>query len=163
MSVIPEMYELLESSKFADLARETQRVWSKVRPQEGDAEETATRLVKAMRKDRRLMQMFHALKPFDIKYRLKDLADSSLESWFRKKGVDQDPEMQKVRKEMLKFVPSFKKGMNESRPGPHWNPWPQKKTTAAELAKSLVELAKFASKYPVARGRGGSRARQRDS
>jgi hypothetical protein len=36
----------------------------------------------------------------------------------------------------------------EARPGPHWNPWPQKKSKSAELGKSLEDLARFATKYP---------------
>lgn len=38
--------------------------------------------------------------------------------------------------------------VTEARPGPHQNPWPQKKTTASELAKSLEDLAKISLKYP---------------
>lgn len=38
--------------------------------------------------------------------------------------------------------------LSEARPGPHWNPWPQQKTTAKELAKELEDLAKFNLKYP---------------
>ena len=38
--------------------------------------------------------------------------------------------------------------LSEARPGPHQNPWPQSKTTAKELVKSLEDLAKFNLKYP---------------
>lgn len=38
--------------------------------------------------------------------------------------------------------------LSEARPGPHQNPWPQSKTTAKELAKSLEDLAKINLKYP---------------
>ena len=35
--------------------------------------------------------------------------------------------------------------VQESRPGPHWNPWPQKKTKSNEFVKSLEDLARVNS------------------
>lgn len=36
--------------------------------------------------------------------------------------------------------------VGESRPGPHWNPWPTKPTTAKDLAQGLERSAKTMSK-----------------
>lgn len=38
--------------------------------------------------------------------------------------------------------------MKEAKPGPHWNPWPKKKSSAKKLGDSLEQMAKLASKYP---------------
>ena len=36
----------------------------------------------------------------------------------------------------------------EARPGPHWNPWPQKKVKGSELGQAMKDMAKFAHDNP---------------